>query len=63
MASEAAPDAGVVSSSRNGSTAVEFSGQTTKSGRWASPGRDIVGEVDGQVDVVPGDLAEVEQES
>ena len=46
----------LVSASSNGSTAVEFSGQTTRSGAGHLAGLDLLGEVDGGVDVVLGDL-------
>ncbi len=48
--------------SSNGSTAVEFSGQSTKSGLRLIPRRDLVGQPHGRVDVVAGDLAVVEQD-
>ena len=52
----------LVSASTNGSTAVEFSGQTTKSGCGTRPAATSRGEVDRRVDVVLGDLAVVEED-
>ena len=43
----------------NGSTAVEFSGHSTKSGCGCLPGADVVGQVDGRLDMVGGELVGV----